>query len=422
MNYKKNPNILILLWHSQDAIAGGFVRVKEFLPHFKNFTIKIIDNSPSLIPQGKYSHISTIEYKLPIFIKSVYGNNYLLGRMLEWLHAFYSLVSLGRNELKKNNYDLIYGPTGDNLHIFMAGIILKWMFPSKKLLLDVLNLEMPEGNARNYFNNFRINKVNFFDAALRTCSLAFILFIEKLFIKSCDFVVTVSSYMKDIIAKYYSIQKIDFTPSGVSLPKNINFNNKKTSDGVYIGRHTKDKGIFDVISVWNKVYKKIPNTTLVTAGSCQEEIKLALSRSIKEDGLEKNVKILGMISEKEKWNLLSGSKFFLHLAYFEPLVPVITILEALAVGIPVIMYDQSALEDDSFLRKHSAVFIVKNKDKEAVVRAILHLSSLSKDELNVISGKAKKLAQQYGWKEIAGKEERIIRNLITASKTRKSLD
>lgn len=415
MNYKRNPSILILLWHSQDAIAGGFVRVKELVPHFRNITVKIIDNYPSLIPQGKYPHISIVEYRLPAIIKSIYKYNYLFGRMLEWLHACRSLILLGRAELKKNNYDVIYGPTGDNLHIFMAGVILKWMFPSKKLILDILNFEMPEGSIQNYFHNFRVNKVNFFDAVLRTYALVFLLFIEKLFIRNCDFVVTVSIYMKNVIAKYYPSRKIDFTPSGVSMPKNINLNNKKTNDSVYIGRHTKDKGIFDVIGVWHEVSKTIPNATLITAGSCQEEIKLLLEKEIKEKKLERNLQMRGMVSEKEKWNLLSSSKFFLHLAYFEPLVPVITILEALAAGIPVIIYDQAALDVNSYLRKHPAVFIVKNGDKEAVVKTILHLNSLSKDELDVISSEARKLAQQFSWKKIAEKEQGIIEKIAMNS-------
>jgi glycosyltransferase involved in cell wall biosynthesis len=411
MKSSKKINILILLWHSQDAIAGGFVRVKELVSNFRNINIKIIDNSPSLIPHGKYPYVSTTEYGLPSFIKNIYKYNYLLGRALEWMHACYSLVSLGRSELKKENIDIIYGPTGDNLHIFIAGIILKWMFPSKKLLLDILNLEMPEGSAGNYFRNFRKSNVNILGAALRTYSLAVLLFIEKILIKNCDFVVTVSPYMRRVIAKHYPIEKIDFTPSGVSIPEDLNLNSNKKYDGLYVGRHTKDKGIFDIIKVWDKVYKKTPDKKMVTAGSYQKEIGLLLDKEIKEKKLDDNMRRLGMISEERKWKLFSESKFFLHLAYSEPLVPVISILEALAAGLPVIMYDQSSLEVNSSLRHHPAMFIIGNGNIEGVVETVLYLGSLPKERFNVISKEARKLAQRFSWDIIANKEQKIIEKI-----------
>lgn len=412
---KKNPSILLLLWHPEDAIAGGFVRVKELLPYFTNSTVVIIDNSPTLLPKDKYKHIIIKEYKIPSFIKKSYKIHYSLGRMLEWSHACYSLVLIGRSELKKNQYHVIYGPTGDNLHIFLAGILLKWMFPDKKLLLDILNLEMPEGSVKNYFRNFRKNKVSFFDSFLRTYYLAFLLFIERLLIKNCDFVVTVSPYMKNIIAKYFPIRKIDFTPSGVSIPSNISNKNKNknTINGIYIGRHTKDKGIFDLVKVWERVSKKIPDSKLITAGAFQKEIKILLDNEIKSKKLESNIRIEGMVSEEEKWNLLSQSKYFLHLAYFEPLVPVITILEALASGLPVVMYDTKAVDDYPFLRKSKAIHIVRNKDINEATRAILYLEKLQKKEYEEISHEARNIAKKFNWKDISKKEIKVINMLLS---------
>ncbi len=407
----KEIHILLLLWHPQDAIAGGFVRVKEILPYLsKGKKIKILDNYPSLV-QSKIYNVRIVEYKIPKLIKLSYNIHFALGRFLEWLYAALSLINLGIKELKKGNYNVIYGPTGDNPHIFVAGVILKKLFPNQKLLLDVLNLEMPEGGARNYFKNFRNNNVGFFESIIRTYPLALIIFLEQKLIKACDFVVTVSPYMKSIISRYYPEEKIDFTPSGVSIPKGLRPRWNKKINGVYFGRHTKDKGIFDVIKVWEKVSRKLPNAKLVTAGSIQDRIRDLLARQIVQKGLGDKVKIRGAVSEEEKWNLLSQSKYFLHLAYFEPLVPVITILEALACGLPVIMYDIKAIDDYTFLRKSPAIFIVKNQNIEEVVKTVLHLESLSTVETKKIALEARKLAKKFSWKEIAEKELYIIQSL-----------
>ncbi len=407
----KKPRVLLLLWHPEDVVAGGFIRIKEFLPYISKETqITVIDNFPSLI-HNKTLPINVRNYKIPGFLKFFYRVNYIIGRVLEWMYTTFSLIIIGMSELRTGNYDIIYGPTGDNPHIFIAGFVLKKLFPDKKLLLDVLNLEMPEGGTREYFRNFRNNNVGFLESLIRTYPLAFIIILEQKLIKSCDFVVTVSPYMKSIISKYYPKGKIDFTPSGVSIPNNISLKNKKTINGIYVGRHTKDKGIFDIIRVWGEVSQKIPNASLVTAGSCQKDIKILLDREIKEKGLEKKIIMKGLVSEDEKWKLLSSSKYFLHLAYFEPLVPVITILEALAAGLPVIMYDVTALNDYTYFRKHPAIFVVKNKDMEAVIKTILNLESLSKEQAYKIGIEARKLAQQFSWEEIAKKESNIIQQL-----------
>lgn len=404
----KKSKILLLLWHSNDAVAGGFIRVKKILPYFKDLPLTIIDNNPALI-NDNHNNIELLTYSTPKFIETLYRFNFIIARFFEWSHSLYSLIRLGSRELEKGNYKIIYGPTGDNPHIFAAGIILKTLFPKKRLLLDVLNLEMPEDSTQQYYNSFRSNGYSIFESFIRAYGLSLLIFIQKVFIRRCDFVVTVSPHMKRIIERYMPKGKIDYTPSGVDLPQ---FSRKfKNFDAIFVGRHTKDKGIFDLINVWEKVSKEMPSAVLVTAGSIEDRTRETLEKQILEKGITSKIKIKGIVSEKEKWNLLSQSKYFLHLAYTEPLVPVITILEALASGLPVIMYDIRAIDDYPFLRNHPAIYIVKNKDIDGVIKTILHLEELPKEKIDKISVEARKLAEKFSWKEIAKKEVNVIRYL-----------
>ncbi len=405
------PRILILLWHPKKEIAGGFVRVKEFLPYLsKNFEITAIDNSPSIFTDFK--DVEIVEFEIPKVVKKIYNFNFSLGRLFEWLCAFYYLVTIGKNLIKNKNYELIYGPTGDNLHIFLSAVMLKKIFPKTKLLLDILNLEMPEGGTKNYFNNFKKNNFGLFDSLTRTYFLVVLLFIERKLIKNADFIITVSPYMKNVIAKYYPKEKIDFTPSGVNIPSSLKSQNKKSINGIYFGRQTKDKGIFDVLDVWEKVTNKIPDAYLVTAGSIEDKVKKTLEEQILKSGIGNKVEVKGLVTEEEKWDLLSKSKYFLHLAYFEPLVPVITILEALSSGLPVVMYDTKAVDDYPFLRKTKSIYIVPNKDVEEAAETILYLEKLSKEDYKKIGLEAKSIAKKFNWNDISKKEINAINNAL----------
>lgn len=401
--------ILILLWHPTDSIAGGFVRVKELLPYLsEEFEITVLDNYPSLVDD---SRVKVVTYRTPEIFKFFYRIHHSLGRIIEWGWATVSLIVLGSLELRREGIKVIYGPTGDNPHIFISGIILKKLFPEKKLLLDILNLEVPEGGVRSYFSNFRKNGIGLTESAITTFSLTILIWIERKLVRICDFVVTVSPYMSNIISRYFPKNKIDFTPSGVTVPRDLDFGTKKRFNGIYFGRQTKDKGIFDVINVWKIVSEHSPRKKLITAGSLDNNVKKLLEKKILNEELKNNVKIMGKVDEGEKWNLLLQSKYFLHLAYFEPLVPVITILEALGCGLPVIMYDTGAIDDYPLFRKNPAIFIVKNQDLKEAVQAILYLEDLPKKEIEKIAVEAKKIARKFSWDKIAEKEINIIKNL-----------
>lgn len=409
-NKSLEPKILILFWHSSDSLAGGFIRLREFLPYFRNLDITIVDNAPEFIKKEDFSNLKVLTYTIPSSITQVYRINYVLGRFLEWSFALYSLIVIGIKELKDKDYKLIYGPTGDNPHIFFAGIILKFLFPKKKLLLDVLNLEVPEGSVYNYYNSFRVNKVTFVESFVRAFGLSALIFIQKKFIRNCDFVVTVSPYMRKIISKNYDLKKISYTPSGVKIPIFYKPSRKKY-DAVYIGRHTKEKGIFDVIEVLKKTQKLKKNIKFITAGSIQSDVKLLLENSLKA-GISNNLELKGLVGEEKKWEIIGKSKVFLHLAYFEPLVPVITILEALGAGIPVITYYVKAFDDYPYLKKNKAIYIIYNKDIDKAAEVLLKILIMKKSERKIIEKEAKSIAAKFIWSQIAKKELKIIKNLI----------
>lgn len=409
--------ILILLWHPHNAIAGGFIRTKVLLSQFKHIEATIIDNSPTLIHTNEFKHVRVISYNIPKLITISYKIHYALGRFFEWSTALFYLIKIGRRELANEDYSVIYGPTGDNLHIFLAGVVLKILFPSKKLLLDVLNLEMPEGGIWTYYKSFRRNNVSMLFAIANTIAITVLLFVEKKLIHYCDHIVTVSPYMKLVIAKYYPIDNISVTPSGVTIENGgVDKKIKKTIDGLFVGRHTKEKGIFDVLKVWKSIVADSKDMNLETVGVCPDEVKQTLNEKIDRYHLLSRVVVNGVLSEEEKWEKYKKAKVFMHLAYHEPLVPVITILEALSCGVPVVTYYVPAIEDYPFLKKNPALIVINNGDIEIATKEVKRLLTLPADERNKIEKSAIRLAKQFSWPEIAQIEENVIHQLVQKTK------
>lgn len=406
--------ILLLLWHPRDSIAGGFVRIQELLPYFKDVDVTVIDNKPSIL-KNKVVQGKIIEYSIPKTILALYRVSFTLGRLFEWAFTMIVLTAHGVRELKKDKYKLIYGPTGENFHIFFSAVILKIVFPRTKLLLDILNFEVPEGGGFLYFRSNLKNGVGLFRALVVSLEISIGLFIERKLIRVCDSIITVGPRLREIVARYYPLDKIGFTPSGIRISPRKNPNpgrNIAITEGIFIGRHTLEKGVFDLIKVWHKVCAVRPDARLTMIGFSDLTIKHKLTQKIVKKNLQRNIILRGVLSEQEKWERLKRAKIFLHLAYFEPTMPTITILEALSFGIPVVTYDVEAFDDYPQLRHNPSIFTIENKNIEKATNAILSILSMSSKEQYRISRIARELAKIFSWENIAKIEIKAIKRLI----------
>lgn len=404
-------NILLLLWHPKDSIAGGFIRIQEFLPHLKKYFITVLDNDEAFLKKHLQHGVIKSYGSFP-YSKHIYRYNFFLGRSTDWVYAFFMLLKLGRMHIKKHKNTIIYGPTGDNLHIFLAGIILHMLYPKKtKLVLDVLNLELPQIFFWRYYTSLLQNNIGYIQALLITCGMSGLLLVEKTLIRHCDYVVTTSPYMKRVIGKYMKASRVAVTPSGVSLGRITP--RKKEIDGLYIGRLTAEKGIIDVIKTWEKVCKEKRDAQLIIAGFGEKIFVRRIHHQIRSLALQKNITLLGTISEKEKKVLLEKSKVFLHLAYFEPLVPVISILEALYCGVPAVIYDMKTIDDYPKLRKNPALIICRNKAVDAVASTVIAITRMEATEREKVQHDSMLLASEYTWEQIVKTEIDIFDKAFT---------
>lgn len=409
----KQVDVLILSWHQvyMSSFAGGYVRLKEFLKRFSKLNYLILDNSPSIYKNEAKNNL--IEYQSSKIIRPLINKFFVLWFLLEIISAGFIIYKKAKQIIKERGIKVIYVPIGEFRHLYLPAYFLKKKFPHLKIVVDILNFEIPEKTLFLFYKKLRKNNIGI----LR--SLAIILdfithqYIIRKTLNFADYVFTVSPELVEVLKKYYHKNTIDFTPSGVDNSFPIDFSIKKKYLGIYVGRMNMEKGVINVINVWKKVVEKIPKAKLALAGAISSDFNKNILNLIKNNKLNDNIDLFGLVTEEKKNKILSQSQIFLHLAKYEPLFPVIGILEGLSHGLPLIVYNMpvvsSQIED---LKSKDFLHIVKNGDIRDVANIISNYALLSKNEKIGLSQKAKKFADLFDWDQIAKKEFLILSNLL----------
>jgi len=132
------------------------------------------------------------------------------------------------------------------------------------------------------------------------------------------------------VVRNYDIKVINL---GVDeLPKNI-MNQDKIYDFAWIGRNHPQKGIDDLEKMLLEFKKIKKDFTILIIGN----VKDRLERYTKENGLEKNLILKGVINGNRKYDELAKAKIFLFTSHFESFG--IVVIENMKVGNVVIGYD-----------------------------------------------------------------------------------
>lgn len=138
-------------------------------------------------------------------------------------------------------------------------------------------------------------------------------------------------------------------------------------DALFVGRLHRSKGVFDLPQIWARVVNEIPNAHLGIVGHGDESQRKQLEAEIERHSLIDSIDILGFVSDAELEFLYCNAKVFLFPSREEGYGMVIA--EALARGLPVIVWDLASYQEhfqkeaiqvpegdlDAFARKTIAV-------------------------------------------------------------------
>ena len=230
-----------------------------------------------------------------------------------------------------------------------------------------------------------------------------------------DLIFTVNPELKtEMINRGINKEKIFLSQNGLFMDRINSTENpeKKRYEAVYMGRISIDKGVLDLIEIWKKVIIKRPKAKLAILGTGVDNIVKKFKKEIEKNNLEKNIEYLGFTPSDRKYEVLKNSKVFLYLSKVSKDESWgISLMEALACGLPAISYDLPIYEH---IYKTESLIRVKLNDLDSVVERLIYLLENQKARL-LLSKKAINFANTFDWFKIAEKDLRKIEEVVYSS-------
>lgn len=208
---------------------------------------------------------------------------------------------------------------------------------------------------------------------------------------------TISESTKADLIKYgVKPQNIIVLPMGINIPENIAlFPKEKSPTLIFVGRLMKAKGIEDAIEVCRLVKGKIPSIKLWIVGRGDKKYEQELKARVDEYGLKKNIKFLGFVDQKSKFEMLSRANLLIAPSIKEGFG--LTIPEAGIVRTPSVAYNVNGLRDLIINRETGILVKLNTKEMSKGVIELLEDNSLYK---KVQSG-VFQFSKKFNWNNTA---------------------
>ena len=160
--------------------------------------------------------------------------------------------------------------------------------------------------------------------------------------------------------------------------------------GVFCGRISPQKGVLDLVEIWRKVCDRQPGAKLALIGNGHKPFEDELKAKIQQLQLGSNIDWLGFMDGPEKHAIYKQSRVFLHTSVYDNYG--MAACEAMAAGVPAIMYDLPPLR----VAYPSGVAKAKLNDPGEFAEIVLRLNS-EDDEYAKLSAEATAWAATQDW-------------------------
>jgi len=368
--------------------------------HRKGIHIVVVDSQPGLLKKyGEGSCCEVVSLPIPFGIKAEKWFLIYLGWLLWLVKATFVCTLL----IKRKNCDVILSPN-NTLPNLATAVLLR--FISRKPLCVVVHhfdfLHVNEkANFWQAYLGYRKTEYNKLLALIKALSS----FMTLALLKYADACISVSwSTAKLLVANGIPKNKIYISGNAVNMEYIDSIKDgEKIYDGIFVGRISRDKGIFDLIQSWREISKKVQSLKLVIIGSGPDSYEL--KRRINDLNLKENIFFMGPCGDDELFRLMKSSRVFILPSLFEGWG--ISIAEALACGLPVICYDIPAVREVFGACK--SVFLVPAKNINKLTSTILEVMNVNLKELAIFS---KEYVKSFSWNAVALKDLKIIKQTL----------
>lgn len=191
-----------------------------------------------------------------------------------------------------------------------------------------------------------------------------------------DRVFVLGEYWKRELTEIMPDKKMVVVYNGVNCPEE-NAYNINAKNIVYFGVMRREKGVYDLINAIKMINDQLSKETKVIL--CGNDLEGDILEVIEKAGLKERFKLPGWVSGKEKEEIYHNAMIDVLPSYYEGLS--MTVLEAMALGIPVITTDISTMPE--VLGENG--ILVNPGDYKDLSKAIMSL--LNSDNLRMTASK-----------------------------------
>ncbi len=193
-------------------------------------------------------------------------------------------------------------------------------------------------------------------------------------------------------------------PNGVRIPDQVSAENFLAQHPalrgkrvvLFLGRIHFKKGLDLLIQAWKKIILRWPDAHLVLAGPDFENTRARITAMIAEQGIEASVLFTGMLRDHLKWSALAAAECFVLPSYSEGLS--VSVLEAMGLGLPVIISDHCNLPEVADLEA-GWVVAARVEPLQAALEALLKNAPRTNA---AIGAKGREFVRQhYNWSVVA---------------------
>ncbi|MDT0552260.1 glycosyltransferase family 4 protein [Urechidicola vernalis] len=224
-------------------------------------------------------------------------------------------------------------------------------------------------------------------------------------LKKFDKIIAVSAYTKKLISNIN--KEVTIIPNGIEI-KDFKFTykrkNSKELQLITVGALSQRKGQHNVINALPSLKKQYPDISYHIVGIPSDRDRLLAQA--KKLGVEKQIAIYGVVSQKRLIQLLEDSDIFVMLSEESSDGEIegfgIAILEANALGIPAIGSINSGIE--SSILNYKSGLLIDPKDANQLLEAV----KMIKQDHNLYAQEARIWALEHDWHYIINKYIKLI--------------
>lgn len=402
-------DLLVFMWHlahKQVLVSGGLKRFVEAASREEKIgaCFTVIENSPPLRSLNDPIDYEPIEFRIPL---DKY-EDLLIVRLLIWIYYVAKATITGITLSLKRHFDIVTTYSGELFCTAVPAFITHTLRGIPLVyVIQLIPPGLPSSGITLEYRRYRRQGFSVLKAAsLSFYACATRVVLVKLYNRA-QLIITVSESLKKQLEQCGVRRKIHVVRNGINVEEmeRVACSRLQIYDAIFVGRHTPEKGVLDLIEAWREVVKTIPTALLVLIGYSTSDVKKLIDKRIEQYNLTENIVMKGVVPRSELILTLKQSKLFLFLSREEggPLV----IGEALACGLPVVCYGISPVEE---IYQMESTLRCPVEDISCVVGKTLKL--LSDEELrNRLSVKARAYVQMYRWKDTAEKEFQLYYSL-----------